>query len=683
MAAGHRTVAEVGVEALRKGGNAVDAAVAAAFTAFVVEPTMCGLGGHGRISIHLANSGNTVGIDHFIRAPASATPDMYQRALREWVAAGHAGSEKAISTTGHLSVGIPGTVAGLCEAHRLYGTRPLRELAGPAIDLAEAGLLVDWRLSLTIANRAAEIRQYPAAAAALLPDGLPPRADTIYRPGDRLDQRDLARSIKQIVDEGPAAFYEGTLARAIEREMKENGGLVTARDLAGYSPAVFDQPRYSYRDLEYVTCGDLIGVETLNLLERFDVRGSGPDSPGYRHLMAEALGQAFVDNFAFAGDPLHVPSPLAGLASKEYAARMAKSISMDRARSEIQPGDPWAFEPSGGGEAAAPGPFAGTTSVCAADSTGNFVSLITSLGSAFGSLVLVPETGIFLGNAMQWFDPYPGKTNSVGPGRMPLYAAPVLLAFRDGQATGAIGGSGGYRIPTAVLHTFVNVVDHGLELQAAVEAPRIHTQGETLEVDAAIRAEVREALAGMGHKVNVVESTPYYGGFGVATAVWRDEAGKLHADRRAALRRHGGLLGAECRQHLGGEQFQLRQDVVRRAIGEAAQELVHACLRVGPDALDEQRGRPAQSAGRGRRGTRRRTARSQRSLAGSPIAPAPRSTRANAASSLETHRGPAPRRASRRRAWRRGAAPLRMRRRCAPAGRQAEPASAQSRRRRN
>ncbi len=542
VAGGHPTVAEVGVDVLRKGGNAVDAVVAAAFTAFVVEPGMCGLGGHGRISIHLAEKNETIGIDHFIRAPAAATPDMYQRALREWVAAGREGSVNAINTTGHLAVGIPGTVAGLCEAHRLFGTRPLRELVGPAIELAEAGLLVDWRQSLIITYRAAEIRQYPAAAAALLPNGLPPRANTTFHVGDRLDQRDLARTIKRIADEGPRIFYVGDIAQAIEREMQANGGLLTSGDLAGYEPAKFDQPRYTYRDHEYVTCGDLIGVEALNLLENFDVTALGPESAGYRHLMAEALAQAFVDNFAFAGDPLHIPSPLAGLASKAYAAQMAARISPSQARAEVLPGDPWAFEPQNGAspEASAPGPFAGTTKVCAADTQGNFVSLITSLGSAFGSLVLVPETGIFLGNAMQWFDPQPGKSNSVGPGRMPLYAAPVLIAFRGGRAVGAIGGSGGYLIPTAILHTFVNVVDHGLGLQAALEAPRLHTQGQELKVDARMEAATRQALADMGHSVQVVEGTPYYGGFGRAAAVWREADGLLHA---ASEPHYGGTAG--------------------------------------------------------------------------------------------------------------------------------------------
>jgi gamma-glutamyltranspeptidase/glutathione hydrolase len=258
--------------------------------------------------------------------------------------------------------------------------------------------------------------------------------------------------------------------------------------------------------------------------------------------MAEALGQAFADNLAFCGDPLHVPSPLAGLASKNYAASLAGGIAMDRARPAITPGDPWAFEPAAerASRAAGPGPFAGTTKVCAADEHGNMVSLITSLGSGFGSLVLVPGTGIMLGNAMQWFDPQPGRANSVGPGRMPLYAAPVFLAFRRGNALGAMGASGGYRITTAILHTFVNVVDHGMRLQAALESPRIHAEGQGLEVDSRIPPAVRDELAHRGHRLQVVEETPYAGGFGRAAAVWRDDEGWLHA---AAEPHYGGTAG--------------------------------------------------------------------------------------------------------------------------------------------
>jgi len=314
--------------------------------------------------------------------------------------------------------------------------------------------------------------------------------------------------------------------------MAANGGLLTAADLASYSPDVLVQPRYSYRDYEYATCGDLISVEALNILECFDVPGCcDPEGATYRHLMGEGLGQAFIDNFTFSGDPRYVRTPLEGLASKSYAKHLAEQIRLDQARREIAPGDPWAFQEGKAGSSQLPSmaPFGGTTQVCAADEQGNVVSLITSLGGAFGSLVLVPGTGIFLGNAMMCFDPRPGNINSVGPGRMPLYGVPVLIAFKDGRATGAIAGSGGYRTTTALLHTFVNVIDHGIRLQAALEAPRVHSQGDTLDIDSRIPPNVRDQLRAMGHELRVFESTPVSFPFGRPSAVWCDEAGRLHA----------------------------------------------------------------------------------------------------------------------------------------------------------
>ena len=526
IACGHQVAAEIGAAVLERGGNAVDATIAAAFASFVVEPASCGIGGHGRFSIHMAGRGVTVGIDHFIRAPAAATPARVQAALAQWAVGGHLRPGTAISPSGHLAVGIPGAIAGLCEAHRLFGSRKLAELVAPAIDLAEAGLPVDWRLALRINERAAEIRTLPGLADLLLRDGLPPRPATWTAEHDRLDFTALAETLKAIAAEGSAAFYRGRIAAVIDADMRAHGGLLTADDLGAYRPEVYEQRPVGYRSFGVVTCGDLFGTETLNILEHFDVPRLDPDGPAWRHLMAEVLGQAFVDNLAHAGDPRHLRVPLDGIASKAYAALAAARIQPGRAQS-LTPIDPWPFQPGDG--ALPPLPFAGTTQICAGDASGNMVTLITSIGSSFGSLVLVPGTGIILGNAMQWFDPRPGLLNSVGPGRMPLYVSPVLLAFRDGAPAAAIGASGGYRIPTAVLHVFVNLADFGMEVADAVEHPRLHCGGEGIEADAAIPAGVIAALRGMGHEVRMVDGDGMVGGFGRPSAVWRDARLRWHA----------------------------------------------------------------------------------------------------------------------------------------------------------
>ena len=352
VAAGHQVAAEVGVEALRQGGHAVDAVVAAAFASFVVEPQMCGIGGHGRLSVWPAGQQVAEGFDHFIRAPAAATPDMYQRALGR-----QGGTTERIATTGHLAVGIPGAIAGLECAHRRFGRRPWAGLVAPAIALARAGVVADAGLVAAIAARAGEIRRFPAAAALLLPDGLPPRPGGVGSPGHRLDLSALAATLQRIAAEGARAFYEGPIAAAIEREMRAGGGLLRAADLAGYRPRRFTERPYRYRRWAYVTCGDLILVECLNILEHFALAPLAQGGVGERHLIAEALAQAFVDNFTHAADPACGPSPLAGLASKAFAAAAAARLDPTRARAAIEPGDPWPYQAA----------LQGTTQICAMD----------------------------------------------------------------------------------------------------------------------------------------------------------------------------------------------------------------------------------------------------------------------------------------------------------------------------
>ena len=529
VACGNQAAAEIGIDMLRMGGSAVDATIAAAFASFIVEPQNCGVGGHGRMSVYMADTGYSIGIDHFIRAPALATPDMYRTALERWRDLGRGGVEGTINTTGHLAVGIPGAVSGLWEAHRHFGRLSWGELVSPAIELARSGLGICAQTMHSIGARSAEIGRFPEVAAMLLPHGSP-----LYPPlpkGSRagIDFSALARTLECIAEHGAAAFYEGQLAAAIGRDMRENGGLLTESDLACYCPDINRLPEHDYRGLRYVTGGDLIFVECLNILERFDLTSMGHNSIKGCHILAEALAQSFADNFAYASDPRHLSAPLEGLASKEFANAQAGQIDLERARMTIKPGDPW---PHQSGKATyRPQPFEGTTQVCAADGEGNMVSLITSLGSSFGSLVLVPDTGIFLGNAMQWFDPKPGLANSVGPGKMPLYAAPVVIAFDGDTAVGALAGSGGYRIQAAILHSFVNHLDYGLHPQAAIDAARFHLESGTLEVDSRLPDFVYNGLAALGHHL-VKRKTPdqgEFGFFGRPSAVWRDRDGSLIA----------------------------------------------------------------------------------------------------------------------------------------------------------
>jgi gamma-glutamyltranspeptidase/glutathione hydrolase len=363
-----------------------------------------------------------------------------------------------------------------------------------------------------------------------------PRVVSGFGRGDRIEFADLAETLRRIAREGAAGFYAGPVAEAIEREVTAHGGILTAADLAAYRPKIMREKTASYRGYDYVTANDQVGYEALNILDRFDLTGYGPDSPEFRHLMAEALGHAFTDNMVHYGDPDHTRSPVHGLASREFAAQRAAGIRLDRAAARpIAAADPWPYDAA---EAApeivaaerSAGGVAGTSQMAAADREGNLATLCTSLTSSFGSLVLVPGTGVFLNNSMQNFDPRPDRANCIAPGKMPIFAVPTIAAGRDGRAVFGAAGSGGYRITTGVLHTMVYALDFGMSLQAAIDAPRVHCQGEETVVDGRIPEHVRDRLTAMGHTVAVADEDPGTLAFARVVAVGIDPAtGLLHA----------------------------------------------------------------------------------------------------------------------------------------------------------
>jgi gamma-glutamyltranspeptidase / glutathione hydrolase len=528
VAAGHPLAASAGLEVLAEGGNAVDAAVAAAFLSFVAEPNNASVAGYGHLSAFV--SGEFLTVDHGPRAPRCATPDMFTPTEDpggyDWP-----GVERDLNAIGHLAVAVPGAVAGLWATHERAGRLPWPRLLAPAIALARAGLEVTWDLLLVIVARLEAIREREALASILLPHGRLPWARSPDDPGDRLDQAALADTLQRIADQGPPAFYEGEIAAAIAREIAAGGGILTADDLAGYTPKVISEEPARYRDLTYVTANDQVGYEALNILERFDVAAAGPGSAEHLHLLAEATGHAFVDNVTYYGDPDHTESPVAGLASREFAALRAQAIRLDHAAPRpIATADPWPFDPGDGRPAPPPsvGGARGTTQVVAADADGNLVALITTIGDDFGSLVAVPGTGILLNNSMMNYDPRPGRSNSIAPGKMPFFAVPAIVAAREGRGAFAAAGSGGYPILAGVLHTMVNAVDHGLGIQAAIDEPRVHSQGDRTYIDSRVPAAVRDRLTEMGHDLVVQDSTPGELAFSRVSAIRVDD-GVMHA----------------------------------------------------------------------------------------------------------------------------------------------------------
>ena len=530
--AGHRLAAEAGVRVMREGGNAVDALCAAAFTAFVVEPASCGIGGYGHISLWLAESRRFVSIDAYCRAPLAARDDMFEAAPGSATYYGHPFTTGDRAATGPLAPAVPGAVAGFCEAQAKYGRLALEQVLAPAIEAADAG--VDFKFSdrLAVLDRVPEAEPSAETLAVLMPGGRFPRGGGGELP-DRMDTRPLARTLRLIARKGPAGFYRGRVAAAIERHVRGAGGLLGRDDLAAYRPRTLLEPPLRYRGHDYVSCYDQVAYEALNVLERFDIAGYGPDSFQYRHLVAEALALAFTDSMAHYGDPDFVASPVRGLSSPGFAALRARQIRLRRAIPRpVAPGDPWPFDSSHPDTERATGagafvPQAGTSQAACADRHGNMASCCISIGSAFGSLVYVPEVGCFLNNAMQNFDPRPGFPNSIAPGKMPIFAAPALVATRRGRALFAASGSGGYRIQTGVLHTFMNRVDHRMRLQAAVDHPRVHCQGGETVVDPRVPEAVRRRLRAAGH--DLVERPEAPGGwpYGRVCAVAYDSRRKL------------------------------------------------------------------------------------------------------------------------------------------------------------
>lgn len=541
VACGHIQEAEAGARMLEEGGNAVDAVVAAAFTGHVVEPVNCGLGGYGHMALFLAETRQLVSVDHSVRAPAAARPNMFEvDPSQRTTYYGWPPTVDRQNEWGTISVAVPGAVSGLCAAHERWGRLPLAQVLEPAIQAAEAGVHITWDLVLAIVRRLKEIESLPGAADLLLRDGRPP---TIPEDGDlpdgtveRIDTSRLANTLREIGRHGAAGFYRGWVAESIEREVKAGAGVLTADDLAAYQPKITVEAGAWYRGIRYSTASDPVGYEALNILGCFDLAAYGPESSECRHLMAEAMGHAFVDSMRHYGDPDFVPSPVSGLASPEFAASRAASVRLDRAAPRpIPPGDPWPYQrelPVAAAIATRPSAsgLAGTSQMVAADADGNVVALITTLTSAFGSLVLVPDGGFFLNNAMRNFDPRPDRANCIAPGKMPIFAVPAITAERDGVGLFGAGGSGGYRITSGVLHALTNHVDFGMRIQQAVDSPRVYCQGEETYVDSRISEAVQEELRKLGHIVVQQSETPAPTNFARVSAVARDPAtGELSA----------------------------------------------------------------------------------------------------------------------------------------------------------
>ncbi len=495
VASQEQLATEVGVDILKAGGNAVDAAVAVGFALAVTLPQAGNLGGGGFMLVHDAASGETVAIDYRETAPAAATRDMYLDA--------DGNADPNLSRFTPLAIGVPGTVAGLALALEEYGTLPLADVLAPAIRLAEDGFEVTAELSQSLKRSQERLTQWPSTAAIFYkPDG------TAYEPGETLKQPDLAASLRAIATEGPAAFYEGAIADAIAAEMERSGGLITGDDLSAYK-AIVREPvagtyrGYDIRSMPPPSSGGTHIVQILNILEGFDIADFGAGSAATIHLMAEAMKRAYADRSAFLGDSDFVDVPLSGLTSKAYAATLRQGIDAERATPSetIAPGTPLAYESDQ------------TTHFSVIDENGNAVSNTYTLNFGYGMGLVAEGTGILLNNEMDDFSAKPGVPNAYGliggeanaiqAGKRPLSSMSPTIVLKDGKVFLVAGSPGGSRIITTTLQIIMNVIDHGMNVAEASVAPRIHHQWlpDELRVEEGLSPDTIRLLEEKGHLI--------------------------------------------------------------------------------------------------------------------------------------------------------------------------------------
>ena len=545
VATAHPNAAQVGVDVLRSGGNAVDAAIATGFCLTVIEPWNSSIAGHGQMIVHMAGEGRSVVIDYGHRAPRGATAGMFRVTGQTVVGNGIYEVEGRANAAGHRSVGVPGVTAGMCRAHELFGSLPLDRLVEPAVHYAREGFDADATTCLMGSMFMPKLAGHAEAASIFLPDGYPPA------PGTKVVQRDLADTLERIGREGKDALHRGEVAAAFDEEMRRNGGVLSAQDLADYEAQVLDPARTSYRGYDLLgspaPAGTITTFQALNILESFDLGPLAHGSPEHLHLFIEAARHAFADRYSFLGDPDFAPVPLDGVLSGDYAREIASSIDRETAglegERELQPWiayagsplhDPWRYDPQPPPEHAAPAspPSEGdcTTHLSVIDRDRNMVACTQTVVGGFGSGVVVPGTGVLLPNSMIVFNPMPGAANSIAGFKRGLNNMVPVLALRDGRPFLTVGAPGGRRIMCRIAHIISNVVDFGMGMQKAITAPSVDAAERETFLDHRIAPQTVEALARMGHNVEVVPEPSTGGGFSRPRGVMIDPAsGLLHA----------------------------------------------------------------------------------------------------------------------------------------------------------
>ncbi|MGJ7563027.1 gamma-glutamyltransferase [Variovorax sp. RB2P76] len=486
---------KVGVDVLKRGGNAVDAAVAVGYALAVVYPAAGNLGGGGFMTVQLADGRKTF-LDFREKAPLAATANMYLDKDGNVV--------KGLSTNGHLAVGVPGSVSGMEYAREKYGTMKRADLIAPSIQLADKGFTLEQGDIDMLWTATADFQKDPVSGAIFLNKGQP------FQVGQKLVQKDLAKTLKEVSAKGPDGFYKGWVGNAIVASSQAGKGIITQADLDQYKTRELAPVECDYRGYRVVSApppssGGVIICEMLNILEGYPLKDLGFRSAQSVHYQIEAMRHAYVDRNSYLGDPDFVKNPLDRLLDKGYAEKIRAAIDPKKAgvSKDIKPG-------------VAPHEGSNTTHYSITDQWGNAVSVTYTLNDWFGAKVTAAKTGVLLNNEMDDFTSkigvpnmyglVQGEANAIAPGKRPLSSMSPTIVSKDGKPVFVVGTPGGSRIITAVLHTILNVVDYGMNVQEAVDAPRFHQQWlpDVTNVEVfALSPDTRKILTDMGHNLGV------------------------------------------------------------------------------------------------------------------------------------------------------------------------------------
>jgi gamma-glutamyltranspeptidase/glutathione hydrolase len=491
VATAHPLASQAGLRMLLEGGNAIDAAVAAASTLNVVEPYMSGVGGIGVLLCYIAKEKRIRVLNFSGRAPYAAMPERFTPEAK---------------LVGLLSPLVPGNVAGWLTLLETYGTMERAKVLTPAITYAEKGFPVTYKNHRFIQENSPLLSRFPTSAQIFLPTGKAPEPRSI------LKQPALAQSFRTIAEGGKEAFYRGALAERIIRFVETQGGLLTRKDLADYQVEWEEPIKTTYRGyMVHVPPPNSSGFQilaTLNILEQFDLPALGYQTPETLHLLMEAIKLSVTDRIKYAGDPQHSPIPLQGLLSKEYAKKQQQRIEQKEA--SIVSGERYTAEKIAGAlQAGISEEYASglTTHLATADGEGNVVTITQTLGNAFGCGVALGDTGIFLNNMAYWFeiDPVSGNPNLIAPWKRVDFCVAPMQVLHNGEFFLSIGTPGSYGILQTTLQMLLHILDFGMSIQEAIEAPRFrYYEGRRVQMEDRVPAKTRKALQALGHQIESI-----------------------------------------------------------------------------------------------------------------------------------------------------------------------------------